>query len=141
VFGILTKTAGCPAAALHVARARCPASPECFGGITIISGSASAESVDCDRPHYWETFAIAILPAEVRTFDQPAVAADPAVRKVCSQAVMLASRQGQARHLPAPDWDIAVLPPSEIAFDSGSHVYRCLASEIGHQPRTSQFRR
>jgi serine/threonine protein kinase len=23
----------------------------------------------------------------------------------------------------------------------GSHVYRCLASEIGHQPRTSQFRR
>jgi Protein kinase domain len=141
VFGILTKTAGCPAVALHVARARCPASPECFGGITIISGSASAESVDCDRPHYWETFAIAILPAEVRTFDQPAVAADPAVRKVCSQAVMLASRQGQARHLPAPDWDIAVLPPSEIAFDSGSHVYRCLASEIGHQPRTSQFRR
>ena len=141
VFGILTKTAGCPAAALRVTRARCPASPECFGGITIISGSASAESVDCDRPHYWETFAIAILPAEVRTFDQPAVAADPAVRKVCSQAVMLASRQGQARHLPAPDWDIAVLPPSEIAFDSGSHVYRCLASEIGHQPRTSQFRR
>ena len=94
----------------------------------------------CDQPHYWETFAIAILPADVRTSDQPIVAAAPTVRRVCSQAVMLASRQGPARRLPAPDWDIAVLPPSEVAFDSGSHVYRCLASEIGHQPRTSQFR-
>jgi hypothetical protein len=141
VFGIPTKSAGCPAAAVRVARARCPASPECFGGITIISGDARAESVGCDRPHYWETFAIAILPADVRTFDQPVVAADPTVRRVCSRAVMLASRQGPARRLPAPDWDIAVLPPSETAFDSGSHVYRCLASEIGHQPRTSQFRR
>jgi len=53
----------------------------------------------------------------------------------------LASRQGQARRLPAPDWDIAVLPPSEAAFGSGTRVYRCLAREIGHQPRTSQFRR
>ena len=139
--GIPTKSAGCPAAALRVARARCPASPECFGGITIISGDARAEAVRCDRLHYWETFAIAILPADVRTSDQPMVAADPTVRKVCSQAVMLASREGPARRLPAPDWDIAVLPPSEAAFDSGSHVYRCLASEIGHQPRTSQFRR
>jgi len=140
-FGIPTKSVGCPAATLRVARARCPASPECFGGITIISGDARAEAVRCDRPHYWETFAIAILPADVRTSDQPMVAADPIVRGVCSQAVMLASRQGPARRLPAPDWDIAVLPPSETAFSSGSHVYRCLASEIGHQPGTSQFRR
>jgi hypothetical protein len=89
----------------------------------------------------WETFAIAILPADVRTFDQPMVAANPAVRRVCSQAVMLASRQGAARRLPAQDWDIDVLPPSEAAFGSGSHVYRCLAHEIGREPRTSQFRR
>ena len=102
---------------------------------------ASAEPLPCDQPHFWETFAIAILPADVQTFDQPVVAADPTVRKVCSQAVMLASRQGQARRLPAPDWEIQVLPPSEAAFDSGARVYRCLASEIGHQPRTSQFRR
>jgi hypothetical protein len=141
VFGIATKSAGCPAAALRVATARCPATPECFNGLTVISGAASAEPLPCDGPHVWETFAIAILPAEVQTFDQPAVAADPMVRRVCSEAVMLASRQAPARRLPAPDWDIQVLPPSEAAFDSGSRVYRCLANEIGHEPGTSQFRR
>ena len=141
VFGIATKGAGCPAAALRVATARCPASPECFNGLTVISGAATAEPLLCNAPHVWETFAIAILPAEVQTFDQPTVAADPTVHRVCSEAVMLASRQGPARRLPAPDWDIQVLPPSEAAFNSGSRVYRCLANEIGHEPATSQFRR
>jgi hypothetical protein len=140
VFGIRTKSSGCPAT-LRVAAARCPASPECFDGIVEAAGSASAASVACDRPHYWETFAIAILPAKVQTFEQGVVAADPTVSMVCSQAVMLASRQGQARRLPARDWRIDVLPPSEAAFGRGSRVYRCLANETGHQPRMSQFRR
>ena len=80
-------------------------------------------------------------PPSVRTFDQRVVAANPTVSTVCSQAVMLASRQGQARRLPARDWRIDVLPPSEAAFGRGSRVYRCLANETGHQPRMSQFRR
>jgi hypothetical protein len=109
--------------------------------MVVSAGSATAETVDCDRPHDWETFAIAILPATVRTFDYRTVAADPAVRGVCSRAVMLASRQGQARRLPAPDWRADVLPPSEAAFGSGSRVYRCLANEIGHEPHVSQFGR
>ena len=54
---------------------------------------------------------------------------------------MLASRHGSARRVQAPDWDIEVLPPTEAAFDSGSHVYRCIANEIGHEPSTSQFGR
>jgi Protein kinase domain len=141
VFGIPVRSAGCPAAAVRAAAARCPATPECFNGLTIISGSASAKPLPCNGTHVWETFAIAILPADVRTFDQPMVAANPAVRRVCSQAVMLASRQGAALRLPAQDWDIEVLPPSEAAFGSGSHVYRCLAHEIGREPHTSQFRR
>jgi len=140
VFGIPTTSAGCPAAR-RVAAARCPASPECFGGLVVSAGSASAEPVACNRSHYWETFAIAILPAEVRTFDQDAVGADRAVRTVCSETVMLASRRGQARRLPARDWRINVLPPSEAAFTSGTRVYRCLANEIGQQPRVSQFGR
>jgi hypothetical protein len=107
----------------------------------VISGAASAEPLPCNAAHVWETFAIAILPADVQTFDQPTVAADPAVRRVCSEAVLLASRQGPARRLPTPAWDIQVLPPSEAAYDSGSRVYRCLANEIGHEPGTSQFRR
>jgi hypothetical protein len=141
VFGVATRSAGCPAAALRVATARCPATPECFNGLTVISGAANADPLHCNVPHVWETFAIAILPAEVQTFDQPTVAADPTVRRVCSEAVMLASRQGPARRLPAPDWDIQVLPPSEASYDSGSRVYRCLANEIAHEPRASQFRR
>jgi hypothetical protein len=140
VFGIRTTSAGCPAAR-RVAAARCPASPECFGGLVVSAGSASAEPVACNRSHYWETFAIAILPAEVRTFDQDAVGADRAVRTVCSETVMLASRRGKARRLPARDWRIDVLPPSEAAFNSGTRVYRCLANEIGRQPRGSQFGR
>ena len=140
VFGIRTTRAGCPATR-RVAAARCPASPECFGGLVVSAGSATAEPVACNRSHYWETFAIAILPAGVRTFDQDAVAADPTVSTVCSRAVMLASRRGQARRLPARDWRINVLPPSEAAFTSGTRVYRCLANEIGQQPRVSQFGR
>ena len=140
VFGVATRIAGCPAAAPRVA-ARCTAAPECFAGLTVISGAANAEPLPCDQPHYWETFAIAILPADVQTYDQPMASANATVRRVCSEAVMLASRQGAARRLPAADWEIQVLPPSEAAYDSGSRVYRCLADEIGHQPRTSQFRR
>jgi serine/threonine protein kinase len=140
VYGIATTSAGCPAAAVRGAVARCPAQPECFNGMVVIAGSATAAPLPCDHSHYWETFAIAILPAGVQTFDQPVVAADPAVRKVCSQAVMLASRQGRARLLPAADWEIQVLPPSESAFDSGARAYRCVATEIGHQPGVPQFR-
>ncbi|HEY2266429.1 MAG TPA: serine/threonine-protein kinase [Streptosporangiaceae bacterium] len=139
VYGIATTSAGCPAAAVRGAVARCPAQPECFNGLVVIAGSATAAPLPCDQSHYWETFAIAILPAGVQTFAQPQVAADPTVRKVCAQAVMLASRQGRARLLPGPDWEIQVLPPSESAFDSGARAYRCVANEIGHQPSASQF--
>jgi hypothetical protein len=27
-----------------------------------------------------------------------------------------------------------VLPPSEAAFSSGARAYRCVATQIGHQP-------
>ena len=141
VYGIATTSAGCPAAAVQGVVARCPAKPECFNGLVVISGSATAGPLPCNRSHYWQTFAIAILPAGVQTYSQPMVAADATVRKVCSQAVMLSSRQGQARRLPAADWEIQVLPPSEAAFASGARAYRCLATEIGHQPDMSQFGR
>jgi hypothetical protein len=141
VYGIATTSAGCPAAAVRGVVARCPAQPECFNGLVVIAGSATAAPLPCDRSHYWQTFAIAILPADVQTYDQSAVSADATVRRVCSQAVMLASRQGQARSLPAPDWEIQVLPPSEAAFSSGARAYRCVATQIGHQPSLSQFGR
>jgi hypothetical protein len=137
-YGIKTVSAGCPAASAGVATARCPAAPECWDSLVVISGAASVESTPCTRPHEWETFAIAILPAGARTFDQPTVAADPAAKTVCSTRIL---RQSLLRRLPARNWMIEVLPPSEAAFDTGARAYRCIAYEYGNEPGAPQFRR
>jgi len=139
-FGVPTVTSGCPAASVPAAGARCPRSPECWAGLVISAGSASARSLPCTRPHVWQTFAIAILPPGVRTFDADTVAANPTVSAVCSMRVLLASRRGAARQLPAGSWQIAVLPPDEAAFDSGARAYRCVAARSsGAELGTSQF--
>jgi hypothetical protein len=140
-FGIATVQAGCPAAAIRRAAAACPANPECWAGLVEISGVVSVESLSCDQPHYWETFAIAVMPAGARTFDEPTLAENPTVRAVCSLPVLLASRRVDARRIPASSWQIEVLPPTEAAFDSGTRTYRCVADVTGRQPDTSQFRR
>jgi hypothetical protein len=106
-----------------------------------ISGAVTDRGLPCTRPHYWETFAIAILPADARTFDQPNLEKNPAVNAVCSMRVLLASRRGRGLRIPVSAWRVDVLPPSEAAFDSGTRTYRCVANVIGRQPRTSMFRR
>jgi serine/threonine protein kinase len=142
VFGVPTVTSGCPAASVRAAAARCPAAPECWDGLVVISGDASAGRLPCTGRHIWETFAIAILPSDVRTFDQNIVQANRAVRAVCSTPVLLASRRGQARQIPASGWDIEVLPPDEAAFNSGARAYRCVAHSLSRtDPTTSQFGR
>jgi Protein kinase domain len=140
VFGVPTVTTGCAAAAVRSASARCPLRPECWNGLVVNAGSASARSLPCAGAHVWETFAIAILPADVRTFDQNIVAANPSVRAVCSMPVLMRSRRGRARQIPARSWEIDVLPPDEAAFDSGARAYRCVAHLLtGPDPRTAQF--
>jgi Protein kinase domain len=137
--GAATVTAGCPAASAGVATARCPAHPECWGNMTVISGAARAESVPCTQPHTWETFAIALMPVGARTFDWSALQANPTVSTLCSTAVLLRSRQTRARRLPASVWEAEVLPPSEAAFDTGTRTYRCVGGEYGSQLSASQF--
>jgi hypothetical protein len=139
VFGIPTVRAGCPAASVPAAAARCPAAPECWAGLVEIAGDTSARSVPCRQPHYWQTFAIAILPSDAQTFSQPTLEQNPTVRAVCSLRVLLRSRRGPARRIPAAQWQAEVLPPTEAAFNSGTRTYRCVANLIGHQPATSQF--
>ncbi len=140
VFGIPTVTSGCPAASVRATAARCPAAPECWNGLVVNAGDASARSLPCGRPHVWETFAIAILPADARTFDQDILEANPTVRAVCSTPVLLTSRRGQARQIPASGWEIDVLPPDEAAYDSGARAYRCVAHDLSRtDPSTSQF--
>jgi serine/threonine protein kinase len=140
-FGIATVRAGCPAASVPSAPARCPASPECWAGLVEIAGVVTAGPLPCDRPHYWETFAIAIMPADAQTFDEPTLAENPTVRAVCSLKVLLDSRRLDARRIPASSWQIQILPPTEAAYDSGTRTYRCVADITGSQPSTSQFRR
>jgi hypothetical protein len=105
----------------------------------VTSGSATAASLPCSGPHTWQTFAIGILPADVRTYDQNFVQANPAVRSVCSLPVLLRSRLGPARRFPDSSWEIQVLPPDEAAFDSGARAYRCVAARVGADPATSEF--
>jgi tRNA A-37 threonylcarbamoyl transferase component Bud32 len=130
VFGIATVTSGCAAASVQAAAARCPANPECWQGTVDINGSVSAQTQSCAQPHSWETFAIAIMPAGVSTFDQDVVAANPAVRAVCSLPVLLRSRVGRARRIPRRDWEIQVMPPDETAYYSGVRAYRCIATTV-----------
>lgn len=140
-FGIATVQAGCPAASVPAAHARCPASPECWAGLVEISGVVSAETLPCDQAHYWETFAIAIMPAGAQTVDEPTLAENPTVRAVCSLPVLLDSRRVDARRIPKSSWQIEVLPPTEAAYNSGARTYRCVADVTGSQASTSQFRR
>lgn len=104
---------------------------------TLTPAYAAPESF---RPHVWETFAIAILPADVMTSDVNQVTANPAIRAVCSLPVLLRPRRPQARLIPPQSWEIDVLPPDEAAYASGARAYRCLAhAQSGPDPRTSEF--
>jgi serine/threonine protein kinase len=138
-FGIATTTSNCPAAAVPRAGARCPASPECWNGLVENVGIVTASTLPCDGPHSWQTFAIGIMPSDAAGFNVNIVQANPTVRAVCSNAVLLRSRVGQARLIPRSRWAIQVVPPDETAYNSGVRTYRCLAS-LGYQAsKASQF--
>jgi hypothetical protein len=139
VYGVATVAAHCPAALVLGGNSRCPASPECWNGLVEISGDVTAAPLPCDGKHVFQTFAIAILPAEVRTWDVGAVQADRTVARVCSELVMLRSRLPGARQYPASSWDVEVMPPDETQFEDGARYYRCVATPIGVTPSTSLF--
>jgi Protein kinase domain len=127
-FGIATTTSNCPAAQIPGAGARCPAAPECWTGIFEAEGVITTSTLPCTGAHTWQTFAIGIMPSSSSSFNVNVVQANPAVRAVCSYAVMLRSRAGQARQIPRSKWMIQVVPPDEAAYDSGIRTYRCLAT-------------
>ena len=139
-FGVPTVTSGCPAASVPGAGARCPRSPECWAGLVVTAGSASARSLPCTRPHVWQTFAIAILPAGVRTFDAEHRGGQPHGEGGVLHAGAARVTPGRGAPLPAGSWQITVLPPDEAAFGGGARAYRCLAHRSsGPDPSTSQF--
>ena len=139
VYGVTTVARHCAAALVPGGNARCPASPECWNGLVEISGNVTAAPLPCDGKHAYQTFAIGILPAEVKTWDVATVQADRTVQRVCSELIMLRSRLLGARQYPASSWDVEVMPPDETQFEDGARYYRCVATPIGFTPSVSLF--
>ncbi|GAA0278903.1 hypothetical protein GCM10009539_78400 [Cryptosporangium japonicum] len=126
-YGVETTTDDCPATADG---GRCVVEPECWSGMVVIVGQVTIERQPCEDLHRWETFAVAPLPGDALTSNQKTLAAHPAVQKLCRADVMLATRRANAPKIPAAEWSVDVLPPSEAAFADGSRVYRCVAAVI-----------
>jgi len=138
-FTVPTVTDGCPAADVAGAGARCPVSAECWGGLVAISGLVTATRTDCTKPHYWETFAIAPLPADRITNNQHELKDHPLVLRLCSTELLLRSRSGSALTIPTENWETDFIPPSPTDFARGVRVFRCVGSVSGGELPGTHF--
>ena len=139
VVGVATTTKGCPAALVTGAGGACVTTPECWDGVVEVSGVITARSLPCNQPHTWQTFAIAIMPSDVATFNVNIVQANPTVQALCSTKVLLASRTGAALTVPQSGWIIQVMPPDEAAYNTGVRTVRCLAGRTYDALNSAQF--
>ncbi|WP_283138030.1 serine/threonine-protein kinase [Rhizohabitans arisaemae] len=139
-YGTPTVTAGCAAAKVSGARARCVKTAECWSGLVVILGKVDVKRRGCEEAHAWETFAIAPLPIDAITNDLDDLERHPQVKRVCAKSVLLASRLAAARAVPVASWDVSVLPPTQGAFDRGVRVYRCVGTVVGRDGPGSFFR-
>ncbi|WP_406350460.1 protein kinase domain-containing protein [Streptomyces sp. NBC_00658] len=125
--GVSTSTQNCPAAAVEGLGGRCVTTPECWSGITDISGTITVSREDCQVKHVWETFAIAPLPEDGMTNNARDLIKHPDVRSLCSQDVMLESRSGEGREVTA-EWRADIIPPSAEQWADGLRIFRCVAA-------------
>ncbi|MFG6200233.1 protein kinase [Nonomuraea sp. JJY05] len=139
--GLKTYTENCPASKVRGGEAACVQESECWGGLVIISGDTKARRVGCEEEHSWETFAVAPIPSDADTYVQQDLAKHPTVKRICSRAVLLASRIGTARNLGAARWMADVMPPSQAQFENGTRFLRCIGSLTGQGSRRSYFHR
>jgi hypothetical protein len=102
-------------------------------------GDTKARRLGCEESHSWETFAVAPIPKDSETYVQQDLARHPAVKKVCSRTVLLATRTGTARNFAAEQWEANVMPPSQSQFEDGVRFYRCIAGRTGVDSRKSSF--
>ncbi|MDX3110849.1 protein kinase domain-containing protein [Nonomuraea angiospora] len=139
--GLKTYTENCPASKVRGGEAACVQESECWGGLVIISGDTKARRVGCEEPHSWETFAVAPIPSDAETYVQQDLAKHPTVKRICSRAVLLASRVGTARNLGAAGWMADVMPPTQAQFENGTRFLRCIGRLTSQEPRRSYFHR
>ncbi|MFJ1812388.1 MULTISPECIES: serine/threonine-protein kinase [unclassified Streptomyces] len=127
--GVATTTENCPAAGVDGVGGRCVATPECWSGITDISGIITVSRADCQTRHVWETFAIAPLPEDGMTNNARDLVRHPDVKALCSQRVMADSMVPGGREV-ADEWNVDVLPPTAGEWDKGLRVFRCVAAAV-----------
>ncbi|MFF3891142.1 protein kinase [Streptomyces sp. NPDC001914] len=125
--GVRTTRSDCPAAGVGGVGGRCVTSPECWSGITDISGTITVSGADCHVSHVWQTFAIAPLPKDGMTYNARDLVKHPDVRALCSQRVMRDSLMSASRS-DGTHWDVDVLPPTAPQWAEGLRVFRCVAA-------------
>ena len=125
--GVSTSTRDCPAAAVEGLGGRCVTTPECWSGITDVSGTITVSREDCQVKHVWETFAIAPLPEDGMTNNARDLIKHPDVQSLCSQEVMLKSRSDAGREVTV-QWNTDIIPPSAEQWADGLRVFRCVAA-------------
>ncbi len=103
----------------------CPTEPECFRGININSGNATAAKADCNRTHTWETFLIGDLPSDVKSSSYDEVAGNAVVKVLCGAQGMQIALNGES----TAGWSAEVLPPTETEYAAGKRKFRCVAGK------------
>ncbi|MGJ5832719.1 serine/threonine-protein kinase [Streptomyces ossamyceticus] len=138
--GVATTTENCPASEVDGVGGRCVVSPECWSGITDVSGLITVSRADCRTRHVWETFAIAPLPKDGQTNNARDLVRHPDVKALCSQKVRAASMVPNGRDV-ADEWNVDILPPTAPEWDKGLRVFRCVAAAVSQdgQKTGSQF--
>jgi tRNA A-37 threonylcarbamoyl transferase component Bud32 len=104
--------------------AHCVSKAECFDTLTVSGGVARAGSLPCDRPHTWEAFATADLPADATGVGYQSVRSTPAIADVCNNVTLAVLDLSLGL-----DWTVDVLPPSPEDFAKGVRSVRCLAGK------------
>ena len=112
--------AGCLVAAFTTG-VRCPSTPECYDGVVVTAGVASALAVACTQQHTWEVFVLFDLPSDLTGVDHETVKANASVRRMCNAATLTFV------DFKLDTWQVEVLPPTPAAFSGGDRTARCLA--------------
>lgn len=103
--------------------AYCPKQPLCWGGITNIGGTPpTARRINCDEPHYWESFAAGNLPAGATDLPFDRLLTNQTIGRICADNVLAARSSSPAD---TQGWTVRALPQAPA---SGPAVFHCLAA-------------
>jgi hypothetical protein len=96
----------------------------CWGGITTISSKeVTSSTIDCTKPHFWETYASGILDPGTQTPYAEDLATDPVVLDTCTKAALKDYVPGKKGA-----FDVSVIPPDQLAWTAGDRGFSCVAA-------------